>query len=62
MKRKKYLSPTVKVVTLSEKYCLLAGSQDPWADSKDNTGGWEDDEEDSGTSPIWGIQEYEDVY
>lgn len=62
MKRKKYLSPTVKVVTLTIEAHLLAGSQDPWADSKDNTGGWEDDEDYGAAEPVWGLQEYEDVY
>ncbi len=61
MKRKKYIQPTVQVVSLTEEGHLLAGSQDPWADSKDNTGGWED-EEDYDAEPIWGLQEYEDFY
>lgn len=59
MKRKKvYVSPTIKVVTLTAEAPLLAGSQDPWADAKPNTGEWEDDEEYQEAETTWGLEDW----
>lgn len=48
MKKKKlYTAPAVTITQMAADRHLLAGSQSPWAESKDNTSGWEDDTDDA---------------